>query len=102
MRMAPLVPRIVRTKNSSKPLVCAWVTMKNPTPKMMPVRLISIERRLAVRKRRAMRRLVDKEKKEAGRWRRETGELQRKQEESGGRAREMWFSGLRPPVSGLP
>jgi len=30
----------------------------------MPVRLINIERRLAVRKRRAMRKLVDKERKE--------------------------------------
>src|SRR6478735_5246547 len=66
MRIAPFVPRMVFTKNSSKPLVCAWVTMKKPTPKMMPVRLINIERRLAVRKRRAMRKLVDKGKAEVG------------------------------------
>src|SRR6478609_2346015 len=59
MRIAPFVPRMVRTKNSSKPLVCACVTMKKPTPNTMPARLMSIERRLAVRKRRAMRRLVD-------------------------------------------
>src|SRR5436190_1944851 len=57
--MAPLVPRIVRMKNCSKPLVWACVTTKKPTPKMMPARLISIERLRAVRNRRAMRRFVD-------------------------------------------
>jgi hypothetical protein len=66
MRMAPLVPRMVRMKNCSKPLVCAWVTMKKPTPKMMPARLISMERLRAVRKRRAMRRLVDTARRPGG------------------------------------
>ena len=49
IRIAPLVPRIVRIKNSSNPLVCAWVTIKKPTPTTMPVRLIAIDRFRATR-----------------------------------------------------
>src|SRR5437868_12682902 len=58
-RIATLVPRIVRMKKSSNPLVVAWVTMNRPMPSTMQDRLISIDRLLAVRKRNAMRRLGD-------------------------------------------
>ena len=46
-------------KNSWKPLVAAWVTMKRPTPRMMHDRLISMARFFAVRKRSAMRKFWD-------------------------------------------
>jgi hypothetical protein len=59
MRIAPSVPRIVLMKNSWKPLVAAWVTMKRPTPRMMHERLITMARFFAVRKRNAMRKFWD-------------------------------------------
>lgn len=51
MRIAPSVPRIVRMKNCSNPLVVACVTTNSPTPRMVQDRLISIARFFAVRKR---------------------------------------------------
>jgi len=46
-------------KNRSNPVVVAWVTTKSPTPSVIQARLITIALRRAVRKRRAMRRVVD-------------------------------------------
>jgi hypothetical protein len=46
-------------KKRSNPVVVAWVTTKSPTPSVIQAKLITIALRRAVRKRRAMRRVVD-------------------------------------------
>ena len=57
-RIAPFVPKMVRMKKLSKPLVCAWVRMKNATPKVIPARDMSIDLRLERRNRSAMVKFV--------------------------------------------